>query len=93
MVKNGVLATPKSNILHGITRKNVIQIAQEVEERDITLTEILNADEVFMTATTKRILPVSQIDVTLIRDGLPGPVTRQLMEKFRQLEMEEKEGR
>src|SRR5690554_393776 len=90
MVKNGVVSTPKSNILHGITRKNVMKIADKVEERDITLTEILNADEVFMTATTKRILPVTQIDVTLIKDGLPGPVTQQLMEKFRQLEMDEK---
>ena len=90
MVKNGVLATPKSNILHGITRKNVMTIADKVEERDISLTEILNAEEVFMTSTTKRILPINQIDGTLIKDGRPGPVTRQLMEKFRQLEIEEK---
>lgn len=86
MVKKGELATPKSNILYGITRKNVMALANAVEERDISLTEILNADEVFMTSTTKRILPVTQIDATLVRDGKPGPVTLELMEKFKQLE-------
>lgn len=90
MIKNGEISTPKSNILFGITRKNVIVLAAHVQERDITLTEILNADEVFITSTTKRILPVRQIDGTLIKDGNPGPVTRQLMLKFRQLEQKEK---
>jgi len=90
MVKNGIVATPKSNILLGITRQNVLILAGDVEERDISLTEILNADEVFMTATTKRILPVTQIDGVLIKDGIPGPVTRQLMERFKGLEKEEK---
>lgn len=90
MVKNGIVATPKSNILLGITRQNVLVLAGDVEERDISLTEILNADEVFMTATTKRILPVTQIDGVLIKDGIPGPVTRQLMERFKGLEKEEK---
>src|SRR5690554_943024 len=90
MVKNGIVATPKSNILLGITRQHVLILAGDVEERDISLTEILNADEVFMTATTKRILPVTQIDGVLIKDGIPGPVTRQLMERFKGLEKEEK---
>lgn len=89
MVKNGIVATPKSNILLGITRQHVLILAGDVEERDISLTEILNADEVFMTATTKRILPVTQIDGVLIKDGIPGPVTRQLMERFKGLEKEE----
>src|SRR5690606_40914302 len=90
MVKNGIVATPKSNILLGITRQHVLILAGDVEERDISLTEILNADEVFMTATTKRILPVTQIDGVLIKDGIPGPVTRQLMERVKGLEKEKK---
>jgi len=90
MVKSGIVATPKSNILLGITRQNVLILAGDVEERDISLTEILNADEVFMTATTKRILPVTQIDGVLIKEGIPGPVTRQLMERFKGLEKQEK---
>jgi branched-chain amino acid aminotransferase len=89
MVKNGEIATPKSNILLGVTRKNVLSLVDQAQERDISLTELLNADEVFMTSTTKRILPVTQIDGTLIKNGRPGPITQELIEKFRQLEMDQ----
>lgn len=89
MVKNGELSTPVSNILFGVTRKNVLGLVGRAQERDITLTEILNSDEVFMTSTTKRILPVTQIDGTLIKDGRPGLVTQELMEKFGQLERDQ----
>ncbi len=89
MVKNGQIATPKSSILIGVTRQRVLALADQVQERDISLTEILNADEVFMTSTTKRILPVTQIDGTLIRDGKPGPVTQNLIERFKQLEQDQ----
>jgi branched-chain amino acid aminotransferase len=89
MVKNGEVATPKSNILLGVTRKNVMTLAGQVQERDISLTELLNADEVFMTSTTKRILPVTQIDGTLVKNGKPGRITQELMEKFRQLELDQ----
>lgn len=90
MVKKGQLVTPKRNILMGITRKNVMALAGQVQERDISLTELLNADEVFITSTTKRILPVTQIDGTLIKAGRPGSVTRELMEKLLLLEQKEK---
>ena len=89
MVKNGELATPASNILLGVTRRNVLKLAGGAQERDITLTELLNADEVFMTSTTKRILPVTQIDGTLIKDGRPGPFTQGLMAQFEGLERDQ----
>lgn len=89
MVKNGEVATPKSNILLGVTRKQVFALADRTQERDISLTELLNADEVFMTSTTKRILPVTQIDGTLIKDGKPGPITQHLMERFKKLEKDQ----
>lgn len=86
IVKNGKVVTPKSNILMGVTRKNVLGLADHAQERDISLTELLNADEVFMTSTTKRILPVTQIDGTLIKNGRPGLITQELIGKFTQLE-------
>lgn len=89
MVKNGEIATPKSNILLGVTRRQVLTLANQSQERDISLTELLNADEVFMTSTTKRILPVTQIDGTLINDGQPGPITKNLIEKFKKLERDQ----
>lgn len=93
MVKDGEISTPLNDILLGITRKNVMAITGNVIERDILFSEILQADEVFMTSTTKRILPVTQIDRTPIGTGKPGEITRQLMKKFKDLELQIKDTR
>ncbi|MBZ4188799.1 aminotransferase class IV [Niabella beijingensis] len=85
----GRLATPSRNLLQGITRKKVIELAGEllpVEERDVFLPELTHAAEVFMTSTTKRILPVTEVDGIRIGNGTAGPVTRKLYTRF--LEME-----
>lgn len=83
------LVTPAHNILKGITRKNVLSIAAKmmpVEERDITVNELLNASEVFLTATTKKIIPIVKINDQVIGDGKPGTVTSALYQKFIELE-------
>ncbi len=80
------LVTPEKGILHGITRNLVLSLAKDkfpVEKRDISLTEILNADEVFITGTNKAIVPVVQIDETTIGNGLPGNHTKTLMAKLK----------
>lgn len=88
LTREGVLVTPRDKVLHGITRKQVLQIAQRagipVEERDIALTELSGAPEAFLTSTVKGVLPVVQIDDIRIGDGKPGQVSRQLMEAFRE---------
>ena len=89
MVKDGKIATPIANILYGITRKNVMALSGSVEERDISFAELLEADEAFITSTTKRILPVTNIDGKPIGDGKVGKTTRSLMEKFKELELKE----
>ncbi|KEO74420.1 aminotransferase class IV [Anditalea andensis] len=83
IVQKGRLATPQSNILNGITRKNVLKLVPETEVRDITLEEVISADEVFMTSTTKRLLPVTQIDDHIIGNGKPGPLTLSVLENFK----------
>ncbi len=88
MVKNGTLSTPRTNILLGITRRHTMDIAGNVEVRDITLEEIKEADEVFITSTTKRILPITRLDNEPIADGRVGPITRSLMVQFEALEKE-----
>lgn len=83
------LITPASNILYGITRKNVMALASSimpVEERDITLDELLTAAEVFLTSTTKKILPVLKLNGKLVGDGRPGAITRDLYHRFLELE-------
>ena len=89
-VFNEKLVTPRDNILEGITRNQIITLAKnaglEVETRDMPLGELLRADEVFITGTIKRVLPIRQIDDHLIGDGQPGPVTRMLQSKHLNLE-------
>lgn len=81
----GRLATPAHNILSGITRKKILEFAGNIlptEVRDISVTELKQATEVFMTSTTKRILPVTEIDGTPIGNGKAGSLTRQLHTLF-----------
>ncbi len=80
-----VLVTPARNMLKGITRNYVLTIAAEmmpVEERDIAVDELMNAAEVFLTSTTKKILPVVRADGRMIGDGRPGKFTETLYQKF-----------
>lgn len=89
IVKNGVIITANEGVLMGITRKSVIELAADhypVEERPIALEELWAADETFMTGTTKKVLPVTRIDEHVFGHGEPGPVTRDLMQRFRDYE-------
>jgi branched-chain amino acid aminotransferase len=86
VVRNGEIATPGLNsaILEGVNRDAVIQIAGDlgytVNVRDVTRTELILADEVFMTGTAAELVPVAEIDDHKI--GEPGPITRALQAKF-----------
>lgn len=65
IIKNGVLITPDTGVLRGITRKRILQFAPKampVEIRAVTLSEVFDADEVFMTGSTKRVAPITKID-------------------------------
>jgi len=83
------IVTPSTNILHGITRKKVLKLANKnytVEERELDIIEFENAAEVFMTSTTKRILPINQVDDIIIGEGKAGPITTLLFEQLIKLE-------
>ena len=82
----GRLATPGRGILSGVTRKVVLTLAEElfpIDIRDISRDELLSADEVFITGTSKGLVPVVQVDDGIIGDGRPGRRTRQLMAEMR----------
>jgi len=87
-IKDGAIRTPASGVLPGITRGMAIKLARKlghpVTERDVLLTELKNADEVFITATNKDIAPVVRVDDMVIGEGAPGPVTLKLLEAYRQ---------
>ncbi|MDN4165276.1 aminotransferase class IV [Cytophagales bacterium LB-30] len=89
LIKNGVLITPHASILWGVTRKYTLKVAQNilpVEERPVRYAELLQADEVFITSTTKKLLPVVKVDEHSIGNGRPGPLSQQIMAAFDQEE-------
>lgn len=82
----GTLVTPKDSILLGITRKVLLGLCRDVfpiEERAVQTSEIARATEAFLSGTTKGVMPVVQVDDTIIADGVPGENTRRVMSLFR----------
>ena len=90
IVKDGIIKTPPSHagILPGITRAFVLELASEegieTAEIDITPGELSEADECFLTSTTREIFPVSRCSGKPIGKKAPGDITRRLMTRFRQ---------
>jgi branched-chain amino acid aminotransferase len=86
--KKGVLYTPdlSSSILEGITRDTVIELAHElgieVRETRITRDQLWLADEVFFTGTAAEVTPVREVDNRAIGDGVVGPITKKIQERF-----------
>ncbi len=90
--REGTLITPGEGMLNGITRGLVLEIARQelpVLEVPLKLETVLAADEVFMTSTIKRIIPIVKIDQTIIGNGKPGGVTRSLMAALSRRDIEE----
>jgi branched-chain amino acid aminotransferase len=89
IVRDGTLITPPvtDNILEGITRRRLMTMAREVfevpvVERQIDRTELYSADEVFLCGTGAQISPVVEIDRRPIGSGRPGPISRQLHDRY-----------
>jgi branched-chain amino acid aminotransferase len=90
LVKKGRLITPiPKSCLAGITRGVVLDLAAardlNVEVRDISTTEVLNADEVFLCGTAAEIAPVVEVDGRPIDAGRPGALTLALLQDYRAL--------
>jgi branched-chain amino acid aminotransferase len=89
IVRNGLLVTPPvtDNILEGITRRSVIDLAQNelgltVVERTIDRTEVYICEELFMTGTAAQVTAVTRVDHRPIGTGKMGPITARLREIF-----------
>jgi branched-chain amino acid aminotransferase len=91
LVKHGVLKTPPpdAGILEGITRNAVMRLAREsgiaVQEVTLIRHDVYVADEVFLTGTAAEIIAVTSVDGRVIGSGKPGPMTKQLGQKFKEL--------
>jgi len=89
IVRDGVLVTPPvtDNILEGITRRSVMELAHnemglDVMERSIDRTEVFLAEEMFMTGTAAQIIAVTKVDHRPIGTGAMGPVTTKLRSMY-----------
>jgi len=87
IARDGVLWTPpERNVLEGITRKVVFELASRldilVEVRDFTLYDIAQAEEFFLASSAICALPVRKVDGFRPQASIPGPLTRRLMEAF-----------
>ena len=89
VVKDGALVTPPltANILPGITRSRVMQMAKdelglETVERPVGRAELYLADEVFLTGTAAHVTPMGALDHRLIGDGKGGPITKSIQDLY-----------
>ena len=91
IVQKGILKTPPvdAGILEGITRNAVIRLAREakipVAESTLLRHDIYVADECFLTGTAAEVIPVTSLDGRSIGQGKPGPITKDLLERFKKL--------
>src|SRR6266550_2118983 len=89
IVKNGAALTPPvdAGLLPGITREFLFEVGAEagipVREAVLKDDDLFGADESFLTSTTREVVPIVQVDDRRIGAGVPGPVTRALLDGFR----------
>ena len=89
IVKDGAALTPplESGLLPGITREFLFEIGKEagvdVREQVLRDSDLLSADEAFLTSTTREAVPIVKVDDKTIGTGRPGPITRKLLDGFR----------
>lgn len=88
MVRDGILiTTPKySDVLEGITRRTIIQIARDlkipIEEREIDRTEVYTADEAFLSGTGVQAAWIKEVDGRTIGEGKIGPISEKIQKLF-----------
>jgi len=90
IVKDGKIITPAKDecLLPGITRDLVLEIAAEAKlnyaEADISPEQLQNADEIWLTSSTKEILPVTQLDGKAVGNGKPGPCWKDMLARYQE---------
>ena len=93
VVKNGKITTPplSADILNGITRDSAIKMiksnGKKISEKNITVKNLLSADEIFMTGTAAEVKSVTRVNRTKIGSGKIGPITRELQSSFMDIVM------
>lgn len=85
-VTRGAIVTPAEGMLEGVSRRTVIEMARElgleVQLRAVPADELRGAQEVFLSTSGGGVLPVTRVDQAVIGTGVPGPVTRKLVDTY-----------
>lgn len=84
-VNGGELYSTNKEILFGITRETVAELAGNCNFEGVKFKSLMHADEIFITQTTSGILPVTEVNGQKIGNGKPGPITKKLMKKLEKL--------
>jgi branched-chain amino acid aminotransferase len=90
VIKDGVAMTPRLNmgLLAGITREFILEVADDagvpMKQAVLTAEDLFAADEVFLTSTTREIVPIVRVDSRVIADGTVGPITKTLLDTYRE---------
>ncbi len=91
LVRGGTIYTPgpEADILLGITRNSVIQVARDLEfpvvEKLLSVNELLTADEAFFSGTYAEVAPIREVSHYVLGDGKVGPVTREILTTFNKI--------
>ena len=84
-VLNGVILTAGNEVLDGITRRTILEVIEgeiPVKYRFVRVSEIPNLNEAFLTSSSHGVMPIMQIDETVIGEGKRGPITERVMKLF-----------
>lgn len=93
-VLHGELRTEEARVLPGVTRSILLELADgfvPLRPEAVHRTDLREVSEAFVTSVSREILPVVEIDGGTLGDGRPGPVTRELMQRFAALVAREAE--
>jgi branched-subunit amino acid aminotransferase/4-amino-4-deoxychorismate lyase len=88
LVKDDVIYTPKADtpVLPGVARKTVLELAEKLKidlvEQDLTIHDLLSAQEVFLTNVIMTVLPVTSVESHSVGDGKVGAVTKKLTKAY-----------
>jgi len=87
-----VVTPPKEDVLEGVTRVHVIRLLEEnkipLREDRMNVERLMNADEIFITATSPNVMPVTTVNGQVIRDGKVGEVTKMVIRLYREVQRE-----
>jgi branched-chain amino acid aminotransferase len=90
VTNDNVLVTAEKNMLNGVTRKNILAVCKangiKVEVRDLQLSEISTAKEAFITSSTKRIIPVHQVDDIILKPNYDDSLAKTVYDLLVKLE-------